>query len=615
MLPAHERDERDAPLESGRRLAAPVGLEPNGENAFHAAFGAENARPGRSLHEWDTDRLSMLVPNPLDSGELPTLPIEKLPTAKMPALRPDAFTTGDVPPDEVPTWILPVVGAPTVSDVTTTRLRAAVAGAQGYVTLVGNLLKSSGIYALASLGGPLIALILAPYLTHNLSPTDFGRLTILTTVIGLTAGITQLGLGSAFFRAYNYDFTADHDRRDVLATVTTLLFLISLPTVAVAWLAAPALAQVLLGDARLGPLVNLAAGAVLMQNLTVPAFAWMRAESRAGFFAVLAIANSLVTLAASILLVGVAGFGIAGAVAATGCGYAVVVLLSVPLALLRASARPRRDIAWSVLAFGTPMIVNVIANWVLGLSDRYLLGRFASYAETASYSVAYTLGTVLSTLIIGPFTLAWPTSMYSIARRKDAPQIFRLVFRWLGMLLLFAAFGLSLVATVALNWLFPPSYHASAPIIPIVAVSLVFNGIYYVVSTGANIRRKTWIAAIFMTIAALSNVGLNLFLIPHYGAMGAAIATLLAYIVLATLAYVVNQRLYYVPFEMGRFALAALAGTALYVGAAWLGARLSSPLSWLVSGGALLIYAVCLGVIGNIGGTLRTQASRLAARR
>jgi O-antigen/teichoic acid export membrane protein len=205
--------------------------------------------------------------------------------------------------------------------------------------------------------------------------------------------------------------------------------------------------------------------------------------------------------------------------------------------------------------------------------------------------------------------------MYSIAKRADAAQVFKLVFRWLGMLLLFAAFGLSLVATVALDWLFPPSYHASAPVIPIVAVSLVFNGIYYVFSIGANITRKTWIAAVFMAIAAVSNVGLNLILIPRFGAMGAAVATLLAYIVLAAAAYIANQRLYPIPFEIGRFTLAALGGVALFVASAWLGGRVGSPLSWAVSVGGLVAYAVYLGILGNVGGVVRAQARRLAARR
>src|SRR5712691_3457196 len=50
------------------------------------------------------------------------------------------------------------------------------------------LIKSSGIYALSSMASPLIALILAPFLTRNLSHSEYGALVILNTAIALIAG-------------------------------------------------------------------------------------------------------------------------------------------------------------------------------------------------------------------------------------------------------------------------------------------------------------------------------------------------------------------------------------------------------------------------------------------
>src|SRR5258706_2234562 len=83
---------------------------------------------------------------------------------------------------------------------------------EDHILLVRNLVKSSGIYALSSLALPLVSLVLAPFLTRKLSSTEDGVLAVLTTVIALLAGITQFGLGSAFFRAYNYDYESRRDR-------------------------------------------------------------------------------------------------------------------------------------------------------------------------------------------------------------------------------------------------------------------------------------------------------------------------------------------------------------------------------------------------------------------
>ena len=171
-------------------------------------------------------------------------------------------------------------------------------------------------------------------------------------------------------------------------------------------------------------------------------------------------------------------------------------------------------------------------------------------------------------------------------------------FRWFSLFLLFSAFGLSLVGIWLLNRLFPVAYHSAAFVIPIVAVSISFYGVYYVFKSGLDVKRKTWLISIYTTVAALINVALNLLLIPHYGAMGAAVSTLFAYIVLATIAYIVNCRLYPIPFEIGMFITALLIGIALYIGGDLLAQAQSTYVAWSIRIGTLLLYGGCLIVLG-----------------
>jgi O-antigen/teichoic acid export membrane protein len=107
---------------------------------------------------------------------------------------------------------------------------------------------------------------------------------------------------------------------------------------------------------------------------------------------------------------------------------------------------------------------------------------------------------------------------------------------------------------------------------------------------GANIKRKTWFIAVLATIAAVVNLALNLVLIPLYGAIGAAAATLIAYIVLALTAYLVNQLLYPIPFEIGRFIVALLVGMVFYVGSSFLTQSQATYAAWGISLCALFLY-------------------------
>src|SRR2546421_9300989 len=220
---------------------------------------------------------------------------------------------------------------------------------------------------IASLALLLVSLVIAPFLTHSLSPSDYGILTLLNTFIGLWAGITQLGLASAFFRGYSYDYSSPLDKRGVLATSTTLLFLVSILTTIGAAVMAPFIANLLFGRSSLGNLVTLAAGVVLLQNLTIPGFSWLRAEGRALPYALLSIGSLLITLFATLVCVKILHLGIAGSLIATGGGYAGMAICTLPIIFLRAGIKLRIDIARSLLTFGLPLVLSFFAYWVLQL--------------------------------------------------------------------------------------------------------------------------------------------------------------------------------------------------------------------------------------------------------
>jgi O-antigen/teichoic acid export membrane protein len=501
-----------------------------------------------------------------------------------------------LPMDQQPTWIIPVIQDAQKAP----KLKFWDAGAEGYIAHIRDLVKNSGLYALSSLTAPLITLLLAPFLTHTLSHSDYGALAILTTVIALVSGVTQLGLSSAFFRAYTYDYESRRDQLDVLSTTVLALLLISVPVALAIIVAAPWLTVLLLNSTSYGDAVKLSALVILMQNFTVPGLAWSRAENRAALFSILSIVTLLVTAGGTIVLVGGLHLGIAGALIATGGGYAIVAVCTLPLILLRAGFHLRFDISRGLFTFGFPHVVNLLSGWVLQLSDRYLLGHFGSLSQAASYAVAYSLGGALSAVIIAPFSLAWWSLMYTIAKSQDAVRTFQLIFRWFSIVLLFATFGLSIFGVAVLDLFFPPAYHSTAPIIPIVATSIMFNGISVVVGLGTSIQRKTWYAAALVTFSALVNLALNLVLIPLYGAMGAAVTTLIAYFVLAVSMYFVNQRLYPVPFEIGLFSVALLIGVALYLGSDVLAQPQPLYVAWGIRIVALMLYGGGLFLLGRL---------------
>ena len=508
-----------------------------------------------------------------------------------------------------PTWLLPAIpGSGAASRQASLSARQAP-GEESYLGLIRNLVKNSGIYAISSLAGPLVGLVMAPFLTRALSPTDYGALVVLNTVVTLVTGVSELGLGAAFTRMYLYDCKTPREQLDALSTLVVSLLLILFPITVAGMMAAPWLSVLVLGHTSYTDAIAVASVLVLSQNLTVPGLVWLRVESRAGLFSTITIANLLITAGANIVLVGTLHMGVVGSLVANGLGDVIIIICTLPVIFWRAGFHLRIVMVGSMLAFGAPHVMNVISGWVLQLSDRYLLEHFASLSLTAGYSVAYALGGILSAAIIAPFSLAWWVLMYPIAKREDAKHMFKLIFRGFSFVLLFATLGLSLFGNSALDLLFPASYHTQSPIIPIIALSTMFNGISNVVTLGMSLQRKTWLASLTYIIGALINVGLNIVLIPIYGAMGAALATLVAYMAMVLIGYLFNQRIYPVPFEIGLFLAALGIGIVLYLADNGLAQGQSTVVAWGVHIGALLLYGLCLLCLGwLLPGTRRTHS-------
>jgi len=188
--------------------------------------------------------------------------------------------------------------------------------------------------------------------------------------------------------------------------------------------------------------------------------------------------------------------------------------------------------------------------------------------------------------------------MFSIAKRENAQKTYALIFRWYSIVLLFSVFTLSLASILVFDIFFPATYHSAAPVIPIVALSIMFYAVYNYFNIAISIKRKTWFAVVFTTIAAVINIGFNLILIPRYGSIGAAWSTLLAYSILLIVAYVVNQRIYFIPFELDLFMAGLIVGVLLYVGSNVLAQGHGMYEGWGISLAALLLFSLCLALFG-----------------
>src|SRR4029453_4310098 len=181
--------------------------------------------------------------------------------------------------------------------------------------------------------------------------------------------------------------------------------------------------------------------------------------------------------------------------------------------------------------FGMPLVPSGLALWAIDFADRFFSLKRTDAAEVGLCAVGVRVSTAILLLLIALRT-AWPAFAYSIKEDSEAKRTYSFVLP-LGLLVSCClSLALSLLAPWIVRVLTTPAFYAGARVVPL----LVFGGTAFiafnVMSIGIGRAKATQFNWVVTGTAAGVNIGLNFVLIPPYGMMGAAAATLVAYVVM-----------------------------------------------------------------------------------
>jgi O-antigen/teichoic acid export membrane protein len=186
--------------------------------------------------------------------------------------------------------------------------------------------------------------------------------------------------------------------------------------------------------------------------------------------------------------------------------------------------RAWRDLQIEALPFGAFAIVLQLYNYI----DTVLLGLLRTYTETSAYSAAYRIyeGFANVPSIIAVVLMPRLAHAYVV----DRPKFARLAR---SGLVLTAAVGLPCtigavwLAPDIIRYLFGDKYPQAAPVLQLLTTGFVVVFplvMLHVIAMASNAERLLLTTGV---VGCLTNVSLNLVLIPRYGAFGSALATVL----------------------------------------------------------------------------------------
>lgn len=410
--------------------------------------------------------------------------------------------------------------------------------------------KQSVIYGFGSLGASLINLFLIPVFTRRLSPAEYGILNLTETSVALITLVLSLGLEASLMR-YFFFYPSEEEKRQAVSSIVLVslipVLLVSMPVV----LGREALGRALFRGEGFSAYVLLAFGIAAGTILCQMGLGYVRSRERALTYGGLNMARLLLYALLVCAAIVIFSWGVRGVLVSSLIAQGLIGIVSLFWMLRRVGIRPAWDKVLRALRFGLPYVPSGLALWVVGLSDRYFLNRYNGLDAVGVYSLGYQLGTA-PMFVFSAFQLAWPQFAFRIAEDPEAGRTYARLTRYVALGGGMAFLILSLFAREWVGLLSGGAYQKAYEVIPLIALAHLGFTAYFLFATGITIKEKTGWLPLITGISGVVNLIANFLLIPRYGAMGAALATLAGYSVLAALTYGFSNHYLPVPYEFGR---------------------------------------------------------------
>jgi O-antigen/teichoic acid export membrane protein len=416
-------------------------------------------------------------------------------------------------------------------------------------TRTRSLASASAVYLVSNLLNAAIPFALLPVLTRYLNPAEYGQVAMFQTVLGALGAFVGLGVAGAAGRKYFDEHLASGDLSDFIGSCMQILIASSL----VCLLPVAYFHQAIADWLGLEPkwvvwAIFVAACSVVLQ---IRLGQW-QARQRPHKYAVLQIAQSVINMLFSLLLVVLLLRGAGGRISAqiwAAAAAAVVSLVMLKRDRLLSLAVWRPEYLREALAFGVPLIPHIAAAFVLNSIDRVVINKELGLSQTGIYMVAVQLAAGLS-LVFDAMNRAytpWLFEQLKDTRADRKKAIVRTTYIWFAIILMGA--GVIAVSGPALvRWIAGARYAAASEVIGWLALGQAFMGMYLLLTGYVLYSKRTGLLSVATVISAAINVALLLFLIRILGMHGAAIGFCVAMGVRLVLTWCAAQRRHPMPW-------------------------------------------------------------------
>ncbi len=416
--------------------------------------------------------------------------------------------------------------------------------------MLKNILNKFLTYGVGNILQTALRFIMLPLYLRFFPAADYGIISVLTTIMGLTSLVLSAGVLNGLVRLY-YEMEGAQLKK--LVGTTWLWYIVVSGLGGLFLLTQSTLICRLLFQAsgNEGAIQRLGWVFIFTQLQNVP-YNLFRLEKKAGMYVGFSLFGFLADFVLKLLFIvygqrGVEGYFESGAIA-SGLTLVLMGLFS------RRYVRFNFDLGLfkQLLRLGLPFIFSGLAVWGLEVSDRLLLLRFAGAGVVGVYSLSYNLANIFRIVLAAPASLLIDPFFFGYAARNAETDIKALLRRLLVYYCLIGSFVYlmislgsgDLVRIFVTTFGANPQYLEAVRFVPLVTFAYL---LYFATISGSLaglLVKKPEVTSIICIIAAGFNIGINFLVLPIMGALGAALTTVAAYLLLDGLLYLWMERIY-----------------------------------------------------------------------
>jgi O-antigen/teichoic acid export membrane protein len=435
--------------------------------------------------------------------------------------------------------------------------------------MLNKLLIHTSNYSIAALLTTIASFVSFPIITRVLSVEEYGLLSLVNASLTLLVAVGKGGLQHSVLRLYSDIKTSSEkwNLNQYYSTVILGILGLSIIVAVVLILVALVVPNHWWNNDKLSSLYILASVLIVLRATDSALINILRAQERSGSISVFSVVGRYGNVLFVVVTLLYFSSDIVGFFVATIASGAIVLAAMAVYVLKPVQIAPRffsTSLLKAMVFFGIPMVGYEMAGILLNLGDRYLIQWIRGAEDVGIYSAVYNLSEYVSKIIISSLSTAVLPMYLRIWVEQGQEATSRFILNSLHYYLLITLpiiAGVSTTGPELVTLLASEKYATGASIIPYLISGMVIDGATVMFAAGLFISKRSMSLMYIVAASAVVNVILNSLLIPSYGVTGAAIATLLSYLVLAIWSYAVTSKTLVIPFPwitLVKFGLIAL---------------------------------------------------------